>query len=175
VNPAFRILAAGALAGSLAWLVFSRAASPLEVPPDGVRRPPPASISVADALAMPVFAEPAAGLAAPAPAAQADPSGGPRLVGVILTPRRRAALISVGGAPAAWIGEGQTVGGLTVTRLTRNGAEITDASGARRLKLFQNNGAPVIQPAQPPLAGPAGLPPASAPPTGPGEPSPKGG
>lgn len=171
MNAAVRILSGGVLAGALAWMALGRAEPPLDLPQKAARPAPPPMVNIADAIAMPIFSVAPDSVTDPgqAPAPSINANGSVRLIGVMLTPRKRAALISISGGPATWISEGQTANGLTVSRLTRSGAEITDGNGAHRLQVFRTDAPTIVQPAAQPSANvpapPTGLPPASAPPT----------
>lgn len=166
----------GTVLGCILWLSFGRLGRPTAL--DEVTAHAPASqeqVSIADALSMPVFAE----RSNPAPLVIQAPTATPpselRLLGVSYTPRRRAALVSLGGQ-SFWLSVGQSHGGVTLSALRRSDADFQVNGLAVHLALFKRPAAPAANPPtdQLPSTGeppPRGVEPASAPPPAP-QPSP---
>ncbi len=92
-----------------------------------------------------------------------------RLEGVARTPRRTAALLAAGAAPAQWVSVGTTVGGFTLVGVTATGAVVESVEGRRTVALGETvggNAAATPTPSMndgPPPGAPRGLEPASAP------------
>ncbi len=120
-------------------------------------RPERPSDALAQALAIPLFIAPI------------TPTGGQsdvsvQVSGLVRTPARTAALLSIGGASAEWLSVGQTKNGVTLRAISGSGAVIATIFGEREVLL----GAYASGSSEPATGGPpAGLksppPPASAP------------
>ncbi|WGM40012.1 hypothetical protein AMEJIAPC_02953 [Caulobacter sp. NIBR1757] len=164
-------LALGVIAGCLAWL----AARLFEPPSPPVRQPAVAdfagrSVVIADALSAPVIApptvEPRAAITGPPPGADL------RLVGVSLSPRRRAALVAWSGT-RIWLMVGQSKDGLTLLSIRRDAVEYSLGGETRRLALFKTptptGGEPLpaatglVPPPRPATTGPGPSPPTNEP------------
>ena len=128
---------AGAAAGALAWWVFATGAadqrrlredqqevSRLKLPG---RAPSILGALVAGATAHPLF------VLTTGPGAQPEPLI--RVSGLSRTPVRRAALLSVNGAPAAWLGVGQSAGEVTLLEVQPSKAVVETVFGRKEIDL----------------------------------------
>jgi hypothetical protein len=127
---------AGLVAGALAWLVFGGAFSvspeltgyetrlnALDTHP--ARHIAGVSVSVADALAHPLFSVGGVALA----------DVNIQLEGIALTPRRAAALLSINGQPAEWVERGVTKDGATLQQVLSTKVVIDTATGPHEVGL----------------------------------------
>jgi len=76
-----------------------------------------------------------------------------RLDGVALSPGRKAALISINGAPSDWIEVGDAEGGVTLVEVTSDEAVVDSVAGTKTLQLGEGPAAPAT--AAPPASHPA--------------------
>ena len=73
-----------------------------------------------------------------------------RLDGLAITPRRRAALISIGGKPADWLEVGATRDGVTLMEVHATKVTLDTAAGFKDVDLWQGPVAPAGAPAASP-------------------------
>lgn len=166
----FTLGLAGVL-GVLGWLGLGRLDRP-QVGDDHVERPPapPPQVSIADALSMPIFRPSVVPVIAPTSQTPTTAQSSLKLLGISLTPRRRAAFVSLGG-PAFWLSVGQSRDGVTLNDLRQSTATF-DVNGAPvTLVLFRQPPPPLTTAPSPIGADPAppvrSREPASAPTPGP--------
>jgi len=171
------VLAVGCLLGCAGWIAAGRLDRPRSPDPAATTPPQPARlVSISDAVSMPIFSVPA-GQPVAAPSLQTPPpTSSLRLLGVSMTPRRRAAFLSIGGPPF-WLSVGQSKEGVTLSRLGRDSVEVQVGGTTHRLALFKAPAGPHLPaPAAPgesartgpsPTTPPKGPEPASAPQTPP--------
>jgi hypothetical protein len=128
-----RVSAVAVLAGAASWWAMGR--GPVDVRGlEAFDRPPrEAQVGAADAglerirslASLNLFPAVSEGAGAQGAAA----SGALKLIGIALTPARRAALVSVGGATPQWIAMGEPAAGLELIELHATRAVIRSASG----------------------------------------------
>ncbi len=88
-----------------------------------------------------------------------------RLEGLVRSPRRVAALLSIGGAPSVWLEIGQSKDGVTLQDVDATSAVIETSGGPREVVLgaAASPSNPDVPPGEPPPGGRQPLAPASAP------------
>lgn len=90
----------------------------------------------ADLLAMAIFSPPLQAEREAGASTGSRPPSTLRLVGISVTPRRRAALISAGGERAVWVPEGAEGQGFTVDQVTGSSVTVSVSGVAQTLVLF---------------------------------------
>ena len=159
---------AGLGLGGLLWLLAGSSPAQARLEADQSRlqalRPRSDPSTSADASAADVLAHPLFSLTT-GPGAVADVDV--RLEGLARSPRRSAALLAIGSAPAQWLALGETRAGVTLEEVDASKAVVTTALGRKEVVLGANGARPTPAGPQPETEAPAGFrlppPPANAP------------
>ncbi len=96
-------------------------------------------------------------------AATAAPEPQVRLLGLSRSARRTAALVSIGGAAAAWLSVGETRDGVTLESVSAGAITIDTAGGLRDVRLGEASAGASGSSASPSMLGDAGPPPGRGP------------